>query len=322
MRKLSRILSAAEAPLLVAGDRKGPHDYPLPGAELLTLQKQLELPLRLPQLLPVNHYVRKNIAYLVAISRRPSAIYETDDDNAPAPRWGVRSLNPSAIRVKKPGWHNVYRHFGKTLLWPRGFPLEQIAASERSPAPKGADVKVYSPIQQGLADGNPDVDAIWRLTLSTDVRFAARNSLALQPRVWCPFNSQSTWWWPEVFPLLYLPSYCTFRMTDIWRSFVAQRCLWELGGVVTFHAPEVIQDRNVHNLLRDFQDEVPGYLQNAKICDTLASLNLKAGPDSVADNLASCYEALVVAGVFPRKEMRLLQAWLADLKKITAGHVL
>jgi hypothetical protein len=40
-------------------------------------------------------------------------------------------------------------------------------------------------------------------------------------------------------PLLYLPSHCCFRMTDIWRSFIAQRCLWELGHWVVCQAPEL-----------------------------------------------------------------------------------
>ena len=38
--------------------------------------------------------------------------------------------------------------------------------------------------------------------------------------------------------LMYLPSTCTFRMTDIWRSLIAQRCLWELGQGVVFHAAD------------------------------------------------------------------------------------
>jgi hypothetical protein len=323
MRELGRVLHKVGGSLLVAGDRKGPHEYPLPKAQLLTLSQQIELPLRLPQLLPVNHYVRKNVGYLVAISRQPACIYETDDDNAPNARWKVRSSRTKAISIEKQGWQNVYRHFSRMLLWPRGFPLERILSPNQAQVASNAPQShVYSPIQQGLADGNPDVDAIWRLTLSSDVRFAVRKSVALQRGVWCPFNSQSTWWWPEVFPLLYLPSYCTFRMTDIWRSYIAQRCVWELGGAVTFHAPEVFQDRNQHNLLRDFEDEIPGYLGNAKICETLAGLRLKQGPVSVGPNLTSCYEALVAAKVFPNKELRLVRAWLADLKKVTTGFVL
>jgi len=323
MRKLGRSLQSAGARLLVAGDRKGPFEYALPDAELLTLEQQLALPLRLGGLLPVNHYVRKNIGYLVAISRGASCIYETDDDNAPNAHWQPRSSTVKAIPIRKTGWHNVYAHFSKTFLWPRGFPLEGIEASRKTASLDRTAVKsVFSPIQQGLADGNPDVDAIWRLVQSSDIRFARKKSLALQRNVWCPFNSQTTWWWPEVYPLLYLPSFCTFRMTDIWRSFIAQRCVWELGGVITFHAPEVVQDRNEHNLLRDFQDEVPGYLGNGKICQTLEKLTLRPGRESAPQNLIACYEALVANGTFPAKELRLLKAWLADLEKVSGGLVL
>jgi hypothetical protein len=108
-----------------------------------------------------------------------------------------------------------------------------------------------------LADHSPDVDAVWRLVLDRPFCFDKGESLYLAPGTWCPFNSQSTWWWPEAYPLLYLPSFCTFRMTDIWRSFVAQRCLWAVGQGVAFHASEVAQARNQHNLMRDFEDEVP-----------------------------------------------------------------
>jgi hypothetical protein len=179
-----------------------------------------------------------------------------------------------------------------------------------------------SPIQQGMVDRHPDVDAIWRLVIGEDLYFRKADSVALMPGVWCPFNSQTTWWFPAAYPLLYLPSFCTFRMTDIWRSFVAQRCLWAMDSVVTFHQAEVIQQRNVHNLLKDFQDEVPGYLSNELICQTLEGVKLKRGPTAVGENLLRCYEALVGQGIFPKKELGLVRAWLRDLSAIATGLVL
>src|SRR5262249_28514451 len=116
-------------------------------------------------------------------------------------------------------------------------------------------------------------------------------------------------------PLLYLPSRCSFRMTDIWRSFVAQRCLWEMGHSLVFHPPEVIQMRNVHNLQRDFADEVTGYLKNGEIATRLASLELAPGAGAL-DNLVRCYEALVQAGIFPRDELTLVEAWVNDLDEL------
>jgi STELLO glycosyltransferases len=320
VRKLSHAVQKCRGRLLVVGDKKGPSTYPLAGVELLTLEQQLRLPLTLPKKLPVNHYSRKNAGYLLAISRKAACIYETDDDNAPTAKWKPRPLSTGAIAVRQPGWINAYAWFSRLPIWPRGFPLQEIASSRHwKPAARARTRMTASPIQQGLADGNPDVDAVWRLVLMADVRFQSRPSLALRRGAWCPFNSQSTWWWPEAYPLLYLPSYCSFRMTDIWRSFIAQRCLWEFGAAVVFHAPEVVQERNQHNLLRDFQDEVPGYLNNAKICELLGRLRLKPGRKAVSENLRRCYEALVQHDVFPRKELALLKAWLADLKTIADG---
>jgi len=320
MRRLARVVGGCGGRLVVVGDKKGPAAYPVREVELVTLEQQLKMPLRLPRLLPVGHYVRKNLGYLLAMSRQAPCIYETDDDNAPTARWRPRVRSVKAIPVRGSGWHNVYGHFSSEHVWPRGFPLEEVEASRAWKPRAGSPAKVAnSPIQQGLADGNPDVDAVWRLLLSRDVRFKSRSSLALGRGAWCPFNSQNTWWWPEAYALMYLPSFCTFRMTDIWRSFVAQRCLWEMDGALAFHAPDVIQDRNEHNLLRDFQDEVPGYINNARICAVLEGVKLEPGKEAAGANLRRCYEALVREAVFPGKELRLVDAWLTDLKRISRG---
>ena len=76
---------------------------------------------------------------------------------------------------------------------------------------------------------------------------------------------------------MYLPAYCSFRMTDIWRSFVAQRIAWENGWNVLFREATVRQRRNPHDLMRDFRDEVPGYVANREICAALQALELEPG---------------------------------------------
>jgi len=110
-----------------------------------------------------------------------------------------------------------------------------------------------------------------------------------------------------------VPSHCSFRMCDIWKSFVAQRCLWALGAGVAFHAPEVRQDRNPHDFLKDFKDEIPGYLQNARIASILSALELDPAPSAVAANLRACYAALIQQEIFPSVEMELVDCWIADL---------
>jgi hypothetical protein len=96
---------------------------------------------------------------------------------------------------------------------------------------------------------------------------------------------------------------------------VAQRCLWELDMGIVFHAPEVYQDRNVHDLMRDFRDEIPGYDKNREICEILAGVKLKQAEEAVSENLLTCYQALVQKEIFPAKELDLVKAWVEGLNR-------
>ncbi len=320
MRSLYSAVEMAGGSLFVIGDVKGPPSFDLgPRCRLYSVESQRDEGFALECLLPTNHYVRKNIGYLMAIRSGAEVLYESDDDNAPLDSWTIRNRDTDAATIRLEGWVNVYEHFTRERIWPRGFPLDAVRSSRKVECDFTEPARVSAPVQQGLANGSPDVDAVWRLTLDKEFEFDDAPSVWLAPGAWCPFNSQSTWWWPEAYPLMYLPSYCTFRMTDIWRSFIAQRCLWELNLGVVFHAPEVRQDRNPHNYLKDFADEIPGYLRNREIVSALEAIQLRAGAASVGANLQTCYEALVSRGVFPSGELALLGAWLGDLESVTAS---
>jgi hypothetical protein len=301
--------------IIVIGDRKTPSVNWSNGIEFVSLQNQLEFGYALASELPENHYARKNIGYLLAMSRRSPLIYDTDDDNAPLQNWRVRTLLTSARACLESGWVNPYRWFGGHHIWPRGLPLTH-AHRDADRARLGAVLDTAAPIQQGLANGSPDVDAVWRLLMDRDIVFSDGVSVRLPPGAWCPFNSQSTWWFPEAYSLLYLPSHVSFRMTDIWRSFIAQRCLWEMGHGVVFHGPEVLQERNPHNLQRDFEQEVPGYLCNDRIRDILERTPLLPGAHEISGNLHRCYVTLVGAGIVPTTEMKLVECWLRDLENM------
>ncbi len=314
MRRLSSKLEAHAGQLIVIGDRKGPPAFDLPRTLFYSLADQLAMPYQLAAKLPTGHYARKNLGYLEAIRSGAESIFETDDDNAPLASWSPRSYEQEAETWTQPGWFNVYRLFSADFLWPRGLPLDQVRGGSLPASPVSVS-SVLAPIQQGLVNGSPDVDAVWRLLLDRDLEFRRRSSVVLAPGTWCPFNSQCTWWWPPAFSLLYLPCFASFRMTDIWRSFVAQRCLWEIGRGVLFHSPQMSQDRNVHDLMRDFQDEVPGYLNNARIAQLLQEASLEPGEEAVADNLVRCYEVLVHARLLPEQELDLVRTWVLDYRK-------
>jgi hypothetical protein len=317
VRKLAKRMYAADASLIVMGDKKGPVSFSLRYADFYSWDDQLKLPYEITSLLPAGHYVRKNLGYLEAIRRRAFCIYETDDDNTPAPNWAFRQQHTRAQRVEARSWLNVFRLFSDHIIWPRGFPLELIRDPHTFEHKGLAELDDFDcPIQQGLVDLHPDVDAIGGIIMDKEFQFQKSSSVWLPPGTWCPFNSQSTWWWPDAYPLMYLPSSCSFRMTDIWRSFIAQRCLWEFGCGMVFHAPEVIHERNNHDLLCDFKEEIPGYLNNQRIVDLLSSIPLRQGKTAIMENLLICYDRLVAAEIFDVREIGLVQMWCKDIARL------
>jgi hypothetical protein len=301
---------------IVIGDVPSPPDFKLEGCRFYGLSEQRELGFSFAAECPTRHYARKNIGYLLAMREEVSVIVETDDDNHPnAEFWEERSRRQTVNFIEDAGWVNVYRYFTDANIWPRGLPLDRIQTS--IPAFESlAGEEIDCPIQQGLADENPDVDAIYRLALTLPQSFRKDRRVALCNGSWSPFNSQNTTWWRDAFPLLYLPAYCSFRMTDIWRSFVAQRICWANDWGILFHEPTVWQERNEHNLMRDFRDEVPGYLNNASIAEALDKLSLPPGADKLGDNLRACYEELVRMELVGKQELDLLEAWISDLEQI------
>jgi hypothetical protein len=299
---------------IVVGDTKSPDDFFIEGCQFLSIQQQNAVNEPFAALLPVKHYARKNIGYLSAMQQGATVIIETDDDNfATEHFFNFFPKHTTQPYFEANGqWVNVYRYFTDKKIWPRGLPLPCIL-EEMPDWLKAVPQTITAPIQQGLANDNPDVDAVYRLVSDVRITFDANKQIALGNNTWCPFNSQNTVWYADAFPLLYLPSYCSFRMTDIWRSFIAQRIAWENNWHILFFAPTVWQERNVHNLMKDFEDEIPGYLHNESIRKTLAELSLKSGTAHLGDNLKKCYDALIQRQYIGEKEMPLLEAWLQAL---------
>jgi hypothetical protein len=303
-------------PFIVIGDTKSPADFNLEGCDFWSVERQLTLPFELAKVLPTRHYSRKNLGYLIAIKNGVTELVETDDDNIPRKEfWESKTREVKSYKFENSGWVNVYHYFTEKMIWPRGYPLEELQKKQIDIASLKNE-SVDCPIQQGLADENPDVDAVYRLTYPLPINFEIKTKLALGKNAWSPFNSQNTYWFKEAFPLMYLPSYCSFRMTDIWRSYVAQRIAWECGWSVLYHESTVWQERNDHNLMKDFEDEISGYTNNLNICKELQSLELKKGKEYIFDNLITCYQKLIDINVIGKEEMGLLKAWVGDLKAV------
>ncbi|MFA6165708.1 MAG: hypothetical protein WC700_03770 [Gemmatimonadaceae bacterium] len=302
--------------LIVVGDRKTPPDWSLPPVEYVGISGQ-ESGGRLGTLLPWNHYCRKMLGYLRAAQRGAEAIYDTDDDNTPKPAWGIPlfegAWQTSAAAL---GWVNVYRWFTDAHIWPRGFPLRAITdpravVSTDQTSVSAARVGVW----QAMADGDPDVDAIYRLVDGRACFFRDREPLVLGEGTLCPFNSQATAFQRACFPLLYLPASVSSRVTDILRGLVAQPVLWAAGMRLGFTTATVVQDRNPHDLLRDFEAELPLYLRAEEIVDTV--IGAVRGGATLEANLIAAYSALERTGVVDATEPPRVEAWLHDLAAST-----
>jgi hypothetical protein len=320
LEKIAQGADENDIEFIVIGDKKSPAKFDLNHAKYLSLANQIRLPLNFAKNCPVSHYARKNIGYLLAIKKGANVIIETDDDNIPEENFWLESdVNQTVLVNSNNGWVNMYRYFSRENIWPRGYPLEEIQKSVDSITDL-EEKTVYCPIQQGLADNNPDVDAVYRLVLPLPIYFAKNKKIALGPNSWCPFNSQNTKWFPDAFPLLYLPSYCSFRMTDIWRSYVAQIISSVNDWSILFTSPSVYQERNEHDLMHDFRDEITGYVNNYSIIDQLSKLKLKPGDKYIKHNMFTIYKSMIEANHIGKEELDLLSNWWTDLDNIRGKY--
>lgn len=295
--------------LVVVGDKKSPENWESENVVYLSVEDQLALELPILEQLPYNHYCRKMVGYLYAMNQGAEVIIDTDDDNIPYDNWNFPDFNGEFDQIEEnKGFLNIYKEFTSDFIWPRGLPLKGILKDKEYKKELG-NSKVG--IWQGLADGDPDVDAIYRLTSNKLCDFDKRAPLVLKNGTVCPFNSQNTATIKELFALLYLPSFVTFRFTDILRGIVAQPILWAKGYQLGFTEATVVQERNEHDFMRDFESEIPMYL---KIEESLEIATKIASPDmSVSDNLVAVYEGLEKAGIVEAREVSLLKSWIDSI---------
>lgn len=324
IRRIAEACASTDDRLIVAGDLKTAEPWHCEPAVFLSHAAQRDSGFALASVLPSNIYGRKMIGYLHAVREGAEWIRETDDDNLPYEEFFERPVEYVEGRVPVPveGWVNPCAHFTERAIWPRGFPLPLVHPSlERRSASSFGMVRGCV-VTQGLADGDPDVDAIYRLTSSdtSEVRFRRDAPLLIPPASWAPFNSQVTTWPVSLLPLMYLPATCSFRMTDIWRSFIALRIMRECGAHLVYTQPQVFQERNAHVLMRDFADEVDGYLGYQRFVSLLDATPIRGGIAHLADDVRDLYRVLVEAEFFAEGELIILDAWLLDVAELSEAR--
>jgi len=291
--------------LYVAGDRKTPKNWNVPNVNYLDLAQQ-ERATRMGLMLPKNHYSRKMAGYETAIDDGAEIIIDSDDDNIPSADYHFPPFTGNFLCYEQDlGFVNPYHHFTSAKIWPRGLPLDQISRDDSKLSKVREKIRVG--VWQGLANGEPDVDAIYRLTGGEPCSFENKESIVLPRGTMAPFNSQNTAFVRALFPLLYLPAHVTFRFTDILRGLVAQPIMWKHGFHVGFSAASVVQERNPHDCFQDFLSEIPMYRHCRTVVDIASTAS--AG-QSLVDDLWSTYEGLFREGIVESEELEMLQTWL------------
>lgn len=300
-----------EYKLIVVGDKKSPHKWHCDNVDYISVEQQEDLDFELNQHLPFNHYCRKMLGYLYAMSNNADIIIDTDDDNIPNLNWGFPEFMGKYPKIpEEKGFINIYELYTNQKIWPRGYPLRYINSDRSILKDEITDEVVNVGIWQGLADEDPDVDAIYRLTSDEECKFSDNGSYVLGKGTLSPFNSQNTAFTKDLFPLLYLPAFVTFRFTDILRGLIAQPIMWAHGFNLGFIGSTVIQKRNPHDYVKDFESEIPMYLHTEKVIE-LVSVSISSG-QNIDDNLYSAYDKLNSAEIVSKKEMHSLEAWLRD----------
>ena len=110
-----------------------------------------------------------------------------------------------------------------------------------------------------------------------------------------------------------MPTTVSFRYTDILRGYVAQRLLWHIDRVVGFAGASVWQDRNEHDLMVDFADEVEMYTSVEAVVAWLEEVAL---PDAPLDGLVAVYEGLAQRDIVQPAELDGVRAWATDLRRL------
>ncbi len=223
---------------------------------------------------------RRNIGFVYAYQKGADIIATVDDDNIPYDNWGENLLVGTTCEVDeyKNRYCDYFDPFSVTNqkhLWHRGFPIECLDLKNNIDLIGKA--KVFCSVQADFWDGDPDIDAICRLTSKPLVKFDRFSPfIAKQP---APFNSQNTFLHRSVFP-----NYSVWpgvgRMDDIWAGY-NYRALRTKGHDIVYCPASVYQERNPQDLVKNLENECIGYRHTKQFIDSLADPAAPCVPEKV-----------------------------------------
>jgi hypothetical protein len=253
--------------LIVVGDTKTPHEeYKSINCIYLHPDEQEAKYKELSDTIGWQSIQRRNIGFVEAYHLGADIIATVDDDNIPYENWGKNLLVGQTIEcdLYEPE-NDVFDPLSVTKdnkLWHRGYPIEYIPTKNRVQYKGKTNRKVL--VQADLWDGDPDIDAMARLTMKPIVKYDIENPYCSNKI--SPFNSQNTFLAREVIPFYSVLPHVG-RMDDIWGSYILQMIF---PNSVVYNKASVYQDRNLQDLVTNLEKEVIGYRNTLNFINNLS----------------------------------------------------
>lgn len=305
--------------LISVGDTKTPVTWHVENVEYLSPETQDKLFPRFSKIFPWKMYARKNLGYLYAIKNKAKLIYESDDDMLPYDNFPPKvTPETEAVVLSGKKFINVYNFFREKSddlktkpAWVRGFPPDLV--KDQDSIRQNTKI-VLTPFINAVQDDDSDFDAIYRFLYNDRLHLKKNGSFAIDKGSYAPVNTQSTFSFPPIYPLLYLPAAPGFHVEDIIRGYITQRILWELDSNMLFiHPVARTNNRNPHDIWKDFELEIPLFLKVKTLVNILDSISLYKDP---LKSLLKIYTQLVNKEFFPKSEIQIVEAWAWEVEKL------
>lgn len=258
---------------VIVGDTKTPHDEyrklekDYKNVIYLSPNQQEELYLELSNVIGWKTIQRRNIGYVYAYQNGADVMATIDDDNIPYDNWGVNKIGQEIeIDLYEPEL-DVFDPLSITkdnYIWHRGYPIEYLQKRHRVEYKGKTKRKVL--VQADLWDGDPDIDAMARLTLKPIVKYSDITEPYCSNKI-APFNSQNTFLAREVIPYYAVLPFVG-RMDDIWGAYILQHYF---PNSVIYAPASVYQDRNVQDLVTNLEKEIIGYRNTLHLVQNLVN---------------------------------------------------
>jgi len=259
---------------IIVGDLKTPHeDYKdlekkFPQVKYLSPEEQEEKYKDLSDSIGWNCIQRRNLGFVHAYLEGYEIIASIDDDNIPYEDWGKNIMVGKEVECDLYSTDNiVFDPLSVTnhnYIWHRGFPIDLL--DKRDLVEYKGKIKRKILVQADLWDGDPDIDAMARLTIKPIVKFENINSPYCS-NVISPFNSQNTFLSREVMKY-YMMLPFVGRMDDIWASYILQ---YHFSENLIYYKPTVYQERNKQDLIKNLENELLGYRKTMNFIENLSN---------------------------------------------------